>query len=61
MQESNTFLSRKTELYHFEEDLLLEGEPIRKIMKDSHHEVGGFFEGIESEGFEILTFKINNS
>ena len=54
MQESNTFLNRKTELYHFEEDLLLEGESIRKIMEDSHHEVGGFFEGIETEGFEAV-------
>ena len=42
MQESNTFLNKKTEFYHFEEDLLLEGSEIRQNMVDAHHEVGGF-------------------
>ena len=40
MQESNTFLNRKTEFHHFEEDLFLEGNEIREKMVDSHHEVG---------------------
>ena len=41
MQESNTFLNRKTESHHFQEDLFLEGHEIREKMVDSHHEVGG--------------------
>ena len=39
MQESNTFLNRKTEFHHFEEDLFLEGNEIGEKMVDSHHEV----------------------
>ena len=35
MQESNTFLNKKTEFYHFEEDLLLEGSEIRQNMVDA--------------------------
>ena len=33
MQESNTFIQNETELSHFEEDLLLEGEEIRSTME----------------------------
>ena len=54
MQESNTFLSKSTEFHHFEEDLLLEGNEIRDQMADAHHEVGGFFEGLESEKIEAV-------
>ena len=52
MQESNTFLNRKTEFHHFKEDLLLEGSKIRESMVDAHHEVGGFLEGLDAAGIE---------
>ena len=54
MQESNTFLNKKTEFYHFEEDLLLEGSEIRHNMVDAHHEVGGFLEGLDAAGIEAV-------
>ena len=54
MQESNTFLKRKTEFHHFEEDLFLEGNEIREKMVDSHHEVGGFLEGLDAAGFDAV-------
>ena len=54
MQESNTFLNKKTELHDFESDLLLEGNEIKKNMIDAHHEVGGFLEGLENAGIEAV-------
>ena len=54
MQESNTFLNRKTEFHHFEEDHFLEGNEIREKMVDSHHEVGGFLEGLDAAGFDAV-------
>ena len=54
MQESNTFLNKKTELHDFESDLLLEGDEIKKNMIDAHHEVGGFLEGLENAGIEAV-------
>ena len=54
MQESNTFLNRKTEFHHFEEDLLLEGNEIREKMVDSLDEVGGFLDGLDAAGFEAV-------
>ena len=47
MQESNTFLNQQTKLHHFAEDLLLVGEEIRKQLANTHHEVAGFFAGLE--------------
>ena len=54
MQESNTFLSQTTKLHHFAEDLLLVGEEIRKQLANTHHEVAGFFAGLEKEGMEVV-------
>ena len=54
LQESNTFITGKTNLDHFREDLLLIGEDIRKYMADAPHEVGGFFEGTEVAGYEAV-------
>lgn len=54
MQESNTFLNKKTELHHFKEDLFLEGIEIREKMVDSHHEVGGFLEGLDAAVIEAV-------
>jgi microcystin degradation protein MlrC len=54
LQESNTFLAGKTTLAHFERDLLCEEEGVRKHFAGSHHEVGGFFAGLEAEGIEAV-------
>lgn len=51
LQESNTFLAAKTTLPHFERD---EGEEVRRRFAGSHHEVGGFFEGLAKEGIEAV-------
>src|SRR5688572_24489913 len=53
LQESNTFLAGKTTLAHFEQDLLCEGEEVRRRMADAHHEVGGFFTGLADAGAGI--------
>ena len=54
LQESNTFISGKTTLDHFHEDLFLSGEAIRNKMVDAHHEVSGFFAGLETAGIEAI-------
>lgn len=54
IQESNTFLAEKTQRHHFEEDLLLRGEAIREKMAHVQHEVGGFFEVLDSAGVEVV-------
>ncbi len=47
LHESNTFVHQPTTLKQFHEDLYLEGESIRDHLADSHHEIGGFFAGLE--------------
>lgn len=47
LHESNTFVRQPTTLKHFHEDLYLEGESIRDQLASSHHEIGGFFAGLE--------------
>ncbi|MBI4605403.1 MAG: M81 family metallopeptidase [Planctomycetes bacterium] len=54
LQESNTFVRSRTTLRDFEEDLLLEGEAVREAFAGSHHEVGGFLEGLAAEGIEAV-------
>jgi microcystin degradation protein MlrC len=54
LQESNTFIEGKTTLAHFEQDLLVEGEEVRRRLEGTHHEVGGFFEGLANEGIEAV-------
>lgn len=54
LQESNTFLPGRTTLAHFEESLLCEGEEVRRRMADAHHEIGGFFAGLDEEGVEAV-------
>jgi len=54
LQESNTFIEGVTHLEHFKEDLYIHGEKIREKMAGAPHEVGGFFEGIDSEEFEAV-------
>ena len=54
MQESNTFITAPTTFAHFEQDLLLEGDAIRERFTGTHHEVGGFFAGLEVEGIAAM-------
>lgn len=55
LQESNTFVSGKTRLDHFERELLLTGDAIREAFVDAEHEIGGFFEGLRNESdFEAV-------
>jgi microcystin degradation protein MlrC len=52
--ESNTFLSAPTTFEHFEQGALLTGEAIRQEYGAAHHEVGGFFEGLEEQGIQAV-------
>jgi microcystin degradation protein MlrC len=54
LQESNTFLREPTSLDRFEQDLLAEGEEVRRRLAGTHHEVGGFFEGLAEAGVEAV-------
>lgn len=54
LQESNTFVSQQTSISHFEQDLLVTGEAIRDRLATAHHEVGGFFEGLDFAGIEAV-------
>jgi microcystin degradation protein MlrC len=46
MHESNTFVTTPTTLTRFEEDLYLRGPQLAQQLATSHHEIGGFFEGL---------------
>src|SRR5580765_951405 len=48
--ESNTFASQPTEFAEFKRDHVLTGDSIRDWMSAAHHEVGGFFEGLNETG-----------
>lgn len=48
LHESNTFIDRPTTFDHFRQNLLLTGEDVRRELADTHHEVGGFFDGLET-------------
>lgn len=50
--ESNTFLAKPTDLAAFEQGGLPIGEQVREVYGPSHHEVGGFFEGLDTAGIE---------
>jgi len=54
LHESNTFLTGKTTLAHFEQDILCEGEEVRRRLANAHHEVGGFFAGLDAAGLEAV-------
>ena len=54
LHESNTFIGEKTTRAHFEQDILLTGEAIRDQLAESHHEVGGFFEGLHKNRMEAV-------
>jgi microcystin degradation protein MlrC len=52
--ESNTFLDQPTTWEHFEQGALLKGQAIRAEYGDAHHEIGGFFEGLDEEDIEAV-------
>jgi len=54
LQESNTFIQGKTTLQDFQNDILLEGNSICQKFQDSHHEIGGFFKGLQKQGIEAV-------
>ena len=54
LHESNTFLRQPTTLDDFEQNLLLTGASIRAALADAHHEVGGFFGGLDADGVEAV-------
>ena len=54
LHESNTFISQPTHLEHFAQSWLFEGDQVRTHIGSSHHEVGGFFEGLETADIEPI-------
>ncbi|MCH7726214.1 MAG: M81 family metallopeptidase, partial [Planctomycetes bacterium] len=54
LHESNTFISEPTTLEHFQQNLLLTGEAVRDSLASTHHEVGGFFEGLKNNDIEAV-------
>lgn len=52
--ESNTFLNRPTDLDAFKRGMFLRGEAVRSEYRNAHHELGGFFEGLETAGIEAV-------
>lgn len=54
MHESNTFCSMPTDRAAFEAGGLSFGDEIRQKWAESHHEVGGFYEGAERFGYEVV-------
>lgn len=54
LQESNTFLAGRTAREHFRADLLATGPAVREALAGAHHEVGGFFAGLEAAGIEAV-------
>lgn len=47
LHESNTFVAQPTSLERFREDLWLSGEAVIERMSGSHHELGGFIDGLK--------------
>jgi microcystin degradation protein MlrC len=54
MHESNTFASTRADRRRFLESSLAAGPDILPVWKSAHHEVGGFIEGAESYGYELV-------
>ena len=54
LQESNTFIQDLTTRAHFAADLIVKGSELRKRMAAAPHEVGGFFEGLDAHGIEVV-------
>ena len=54
IQESNTFLRGSTTIDHFRNDLLLEGEAVRRQFARAHHEIRGFFDGLDKARIDAV-------
>ena len=54
MHESNTFADPMTPLAAFRRDQYLHGSAIRERFRGGHHEVSGFFEGLDGAGIEAV-------
>ena len=54
MHESNTFIATPTPLSDFAADPWSKGRPCATAMAAAHHEVGGFFAGLDREGIEAV-------
>lgn len=54
IQESNTFINSTTTLEHFQQELLLCGNEIRRKFATAHHEIRGFFDGLDRAGIEAV-------
>ncbi len=54
LHESNTFSVQPTDLESFRQNLLAVGTDVRDALDGSHHEVGGFFAGLDAAGAEAV-------
>ena len=52
--ESNTFLDRTTSLRDFQADVLAREDRVIEVFRATHHEVGGFLEGLAAESLEAV-------
>ena len=52
--ESNTFIEAPTAFEDFRRNLFLEGEQISREFDRSHHEIGGFLQGLPDAGLEAV-------
>ena len=50
--ESNSFLPQPTTVENFRADTLVTGEAVRTLFAAAHHEIGGFFAGLEQQSIE---------
>ena len=56
LHESNSFIERQTTFADFQRDLLLTGEAVRQRLAPAHHEVGGFFAGLDGRAEAVPLF-----
>lgn len=54
LHESNTFSVQPTTVESFRQNLLLSGQAIKTALADAHHEIGGFFGGLQAAGAEAV-------
>src|SRR5688500_9376743 len=52
--ESNTFLPTSTTLEDFKRGVLVTGDALIRRFEPSHHEIGGFIDGLREAGIEIV-------
>lgn len=54
LHESNTFMPRATTLEDFRRLVIARGADVETQFAGTHHEIGGFFEGLKSEGIDAV-------